>query len=100
MQELVSKLSCIVAFACVSYIFLYAISEVRDALAAFEPAYSVFLLCSLLRVNAYFHTVVEQRVRFGVVHYVELNCLILPRIFHLKEEPLSMTCSVNVVLHK
>ena len=84
------------------WILFDTVCIVTDSLCATEPAdCRVFVtLRRLVRVDRDFHTEVEQRVRLCKVHYVKLDRRVLSSILHLEEEPLSMTASVDVVLHK
>ena len=53
-----------------------------------------------MRVYGHFHAEIKERVWFCEVHDVKLNSKVLPRVFHLKKEPLSVPIRINIILHK
>lgn len=53
-----------------------------------------------LRVNRYFHAVVEHRILFVIVEYVELDWQACPRVLDSEVEPLCVSSRVDVVLHQ
>ena len=100
-----------------SYVFPNSIAIVTDPLTSFVPALPLAKLdplslhlasiiiridssCFFLRVNTYFHTVIEERIRFCKVHNIESYRKVFPGVFYLIKEPLGVSCSVDVILHQ
>lgn len=62
------------------------------------PTYIILNLTLFLRVYEDLHSIVEKRVWLGMVQQIKFDLLFCPGVLHPKEEPLSMSSSVDVVL--
>lgn len=104
-RELVTEREGVVGAAEAADVSLDVVAEVGYLVAASVPATSVGAILvgtfrHLFRVDAYFHSKVEEGVGFGKVLDVELDVSSFSSVFNLEEEPLSVTISVDVILHQ
>lgn len=115
MFKCVAKSQSVELLAGVTYILSNSIAEIRYFFATSKPSLflinifitlliglviiMIYLIRFNLRIDAHFHSKIKQRISFCEVHYIELNGFIFSGVFDLKKEPLSMTISINVILH-
>lgn len=114
--EFVAKSQSIELLTSVTHIFADSITKIWYFFATPKPPLFlisnlitliirvVFILVCLigfdLRIDTYFHTKIEQRISFCKIHYIKLDGFIFAGVFDLKKEPLSMTISIDIILHE
>lgn len=61
---------------------------------------NLFIFRLFITVDCNFHSVVEHRIAFVVVHDVKLDTVAFASILYSEIKPLCMTFSVYIILHK
>jgi len=99
MLECVGEGQGVVAFRENTNFLSNSILLVRNINAALVPADPLSITLFVAK-DRHLHSIVEQRIWFGVVENVELDTLSFAGIVYAEIEPLGVSLSVNVVLHQ
>jgi len=89
-SEIISRKICIISSN--------RILKVANICTASMPTH-LLLFCFFLTIYGYFHTIIEHRVIFVVIHNVKLNVMGFSSVLNSEIEPLSMTLRINIILH-